>query len=76
MFARPNGEKSMAPASIPPPNKLITVPDAAERLCVSPRKIWRMVATGELKSVRVGLRGTRIPENALANFISRLPEAR
>lgn len=66
----------MAIASITPPNRLLTVPDAAERLGISPRKLWRMIAVGELKSVRVGARGTRIPESALSAFVASLPAAR
>jgi excisionase family DNA binding protein len=65
----------MAPASIAPP-KLLTVPDAADRLCVSHRKLWRLIATGALKSVRVGVRGTRVPESALTAFVASLPSAR
>jgi hypothetical protein len=35
-----------------------------------------MIAVGELKSVRVGARGTRIPESALSAFVASLPAAR
>jgi len=58
------------------PLKLLTIPEVADRLGVSHRKLWRLIATGELKSLRVGARGTRISEAALANFIAKLPEAR
>jgi len=56
--------------------KLLRVPEVCERLGVSRRKVWRLIATGTLRSVRVGVRGTRIPEHALADFIASLPAAR
>jgi len=62
-------------ATIAPP-RLLTVPDTAARLGVSNRTAWRLIATGAIKSVRVGARGTRISEAALADFIAKLPEAR
>ena len=58
------------------PLKLLTVPDAAARLGVSPRKIWKLIAEGKLPTVRVGDRATRISEAAMATFIADLPSAR
>ena len=66
-----------ASPTIPTSNvKLLRVPEACERLAVSRRKLWRLIATGAIRSVRVGARGTRIPEQALADFVASLPAAR
>jgi excisionase family DNA binding protein len=59
-----------------PPARLLTVPEVSDRLGISARKLWRMIGTGQLKSVRVGARGTRIPEAALNEFVDALPAAR
>jgi len=59
-----------------PAEKLLKIPEVSERLAISIRQVWRLIATGSIASVRVGTRSTRVPETALAVFISKLPEAR
>lgn len=59
-----------------PTVKLLRVPEASERLGVSSRKVFRLIAMGALRSVRVGMRGTRIPEQALTEYVAALPAAR
>ena len=66
----------MKPSPPPTPNRLLRVPEASERLGVSRRKLWRLIATNELKSVRVGARGTRVSEHSLSNYVASLPSAR
>jgi excisionase family DNA binding protein len=56
------------PASVP---VLITVKEAAQRLSVSPRSVWKLVASGALPVVKVGARSTRISTEELSNFIQR-----
>lgn len=63
---------SPAPSS----DRLLKVPEASSRLGVSKRKVWRLIATNEIQSVRVGARGTRVSESALAAFVAGLPTAR
>jgi excisionase family DNA binding protein len=53
--------------------RLVTIPQVAERLGISVRKTWRLVAEGTFKTVRVGARGTRIFENDVERFIEELP---
>ena len=50
-------------------DKLITVKEAAERLSVSVRTVYRLMDSGALPSFRVGPKSRRISEAALQNFI-------
>ena len=51
------------------PDKLITVKEAASRLSVSVRTVYRLMDSGALPSIRVGPKSRRISEVALDNFI-------
>ena len=53
--------------------RLLTIPQVAERLGVSTRKTWRLIAEGQLRTVRVGARGTRVLDGDIDNFIAGLP---
>lgn len=66
------------PTLAPPtqPDRFLRVPEAAERLGVSRRKLWRLLATRDVASVRVGRRGTRISERSLSRFMAKLDSAR
>lgn len=51
----------------------------AERLSVSPKTVYRLIADGELEALDVGRRGTpriRVPESALAAYVERAAIAR
>ena len=52
--------------------QLLTVPEAAQRLCISPRKMWQLISEGQLRTVHIGLRNTRIEQEELDAFIARL----
>jgi excisionase family DNA binding protein len=63
--------------SLPPTqDKLNTIPDAAARLGISARKMWRLVATREIRAVKVGLRGTRVSESELSRYMQALVQSR
>jgi excisionase family DNA binding protein len=50
---------------------LLTVPEAAEALAISRSKLYQLLASGEIASIRIdGSR--RIPLTALEGYISRL----
>lgn len=52
---------------------LLTVPEAADALAVSRSKLYQLLATGALASIRIdGSR--RIPVTALTDYIARLAE--
>lgn len=51
------------------PDKLITVKEAASRLSVSVRTVYRLMDSGALPSIKVGPKSRRISEAALESFI-------
>lgn len=53
------------------PRVLLSVEDAAERLALSRTRLYRLIKTGEIASVRVG-RLRRVPVEALTAFTARL----
>ena len=50
---------------------MFTVPEAAARMSLGKRTVWRMVADGEIESVKRG-RSRRIPRQAVADYIAGL----
>lgn len=50
-------------------DKLITVKEAASRLSVSTRTVYRLMDSGDLPSFKVGPKSRRISESALQSFI-------
>jgi len=50
---------------------LLTVERAAERLEVGRTKVFELLATGQLESVKIG-RARRIPADALRGYVERL----
>ena len=52
--------------------RLLTIPQVAERLGVSTRKTWRLIAEGQIRAVRVGVRGTRVLDGDIDTFIAGL----
>lgn len=50
--------------------ELLKVSEAAQRLRLSEAKVWALLASGELKSVRIG-RARRIPASEVDAFIER-----
>ena len=45
--------------------QLLTVPEAAQRLGISTRKMWQLISEGQLHAVHIGLRSTRIEQEEL-----------
>jgi len=50
--------------------RLLTIPQAAVELNCSPRTIWRLIAAGELRLVRV-YRAARVCRKSVESLISR-----
>jgi excisionase family DNA binding protein len=55
---------------------LLTIPQVAQRLGVSERKTWRLIAEGELRLVRLRLREARVAEGIADEYIERIASAR
>ena len=47
----------------------LTVHQVADRLNVSARTIWAWIARGRLRAIKLGPRTTRIPEQAVEDFL-------
>jgi excisionase family DNA binding protein len=54
---------------------LLKIPDVMERLSVGQTKVYELMSSGELRSVKVG-RSRRVPSNDLERFIAELDDAR
>jgi excisionase family DNA binding protein len=50
---------------------LLTVEEAALQLSLSRSTVYELLASGEIRSLKIG-RCRRIPQNALAEFVSKL----
>lgn len=56
------------------PRLLYTVPDAAEQISVSERKMRELIRDGQVESVLIGRR-RMVPHQALADYVERLRRA-
>jgi excisionase family DNA binding protein len=54
---------------------LLKIPDVMERLSVGQTKVYEMMSSGELRSVRVG-RARRVPSEELERFMAELDDTR
>jgi len=55
---------------------LLTIPQVSERLGISEREIWRLIAEGELRAVRVRLREARVAAGVVDEYMQRLTSGR
>ena len=55
--------------------RTLTVHEVAARLSVSARTVWAWIAAGRLQAIKLGERTTRIPENAVTEFLRACEEA-
>jgi excisionase family DNA binding protein len=60
-------------AADPPLPRLLTVEETALVLGTTPAGVRCRISRGQLPFVKVGRRRVRVPEDALREFISRLP---
>lgn len=54
---------------------LLKIPEVMERLAVGQTKVYELMSSGELRSVKVG-RSRRIPSDELERFIADLDDSR
>jgi len=50
---------------------LYTVPECVDALSIGPSKVWELIASGRLESVKVG-RSRRVTREALERFVEGL----
>jgi excisionase family DNA binding protein len=60
----------MSANSVQPDQLAVTYEKAAELLSVSPRTVWSLVASNELRAVRIGRRCVRIPKAEIERFLA------
>lgn len=57
-------------------DRLLTIQDVAQRLRISGRAVYRLIASGEIpQPVKLG-RSSRIPEGDLVEFLNKLKQQR
>ena len=54
---------------------LLKIPEVMARLAVSQTKVYELMSSGELRSVRVG-RSRRVPNDDLERFVAELDDSR
>jgi len=54
---------------------LLKIPDVMERLAVGQTKVYELMSSGELRSVKVG-RSRRVPSYELERFVAELDDSR
>ncbi len=54
----------------PAVEQMLTVPQAGDRLALSARKVWALIAAGKLPAYRFGARATRVAERDVARYIA------
>ena len=55
-------------APMPSAKLLVSIPEAAQALSLGQTQVWKMVASGELRSVRIG-RARRVLFSALQEYV-------
>jgi excisionase family DNA binding protein len=58
-----------------PADLLLTVEDAARRLCIGRTLVYQLISSGELESVKVG-RLRRVPAECLPEYVATLRRSR
>lgn len=54
---------------------VLKIPEVMERLSVGQTKVYELMSSGELRSVKVG-RARRVPSDELERFVARLDDSR
>jgi excisionase family DNA binding protein len=56
--------------AVKPPERLVLKPDeVAQMLSIGRSKVYALIASGELPSIRIGKKGVRIPYDALRKWV-------
>jgi excisionase family DNA binding protein len=50
-------------------DRLFRVKEASDLLAIGHTKTWELIGAGELRTIRIGERGVRIPESEISRFV-------
>lgn len=51
-------------------SRLLRIPDAAAELSIGRSRLYELLAAGDIKAVRIGARGVRVPQSELDRFVA------
>jgi len=51
-------------------SRLLRIPEAAAELSIGRSRLYELIAAGELRAVKIGSRGVRIPDAELDRFVT------
>lgn len=58
-------------------SRLLRIPEAAAELSIGRSRLYELIQAGELRAVKIGSRGVRIPDAELDRFVAeRMSESR
>ena len=50
-------------------SRLLKIPEAAAELSIGRSRLYELLAAGELRAVKIGERGVRVPDSEIDRFI-------
>ena len=50
-------------------SRLLRIPDAAAELAIGRSQLYELIASGEIRAVKIGTRGVRVPATELDRFV-------
>jgi len=51
-------------------SRLLRIPEAAAELSIGRSRLYELIAAGELRAVKIGSRGVRVPAAELDRFVA------
>lgn len=51
-------------------SRLLKIPEAAAELAIGRSQLYELIAAGEIKAVKIGSRGVRVPSVELDRFVA------
>ena len=51
-------------------SRLLKIPEAAAELSIGRSRLYELLSAGDIKAVRIGSRGVRVPQSELDRFVT------
>lgn len=51
-------------------SRLLRIPEAAAELSIGRSRLYELIAAGEVRAVKIGSRGVRVPASELDRFVA------